>query len=1189
MATAPPKLTDEDTLGYTDDGTTSTPTTTTGLRRRRRSAANRDGKVSFPVEEPRIMNADHSDHGTDETTSGGGVGEESSNSQAFVPSLIGAMRPSKNSSQHDMVIQTLDRHFKYVAGGILCTWASIVVMVYSVMPSGSFRRLEGLERNSAIVACCLIAVPLLSRILPIFGIFGSGRAPWASGVWMGALAVQVVACLTDFLMAFFPSPVLVDPVLGTHVHLLRWCEWCPCAFCMTFLMEGCDLHWEGGDNLPRNFIRDKYVFAATQGGACVFGLIFPFLNPAAWYLAMCVSCMLYLQNYPRLAERTRSIPASIKEGASVEELERYNAAKLALRLRRLTIFVWSSIVTVFFAGGLGPKYASAGSIFANPSINMVAESFFDVVSKVFFMGIIVDINRAIFDPFTRAERRLEELRMLMVAVWESSSDVIAISVQNGQGVSVMLSPHVYNLRQGMTQKPKESAKRTKNSIVYQLSQDAFLAGPREKDTKDGNPSDDMALEEEQPQEPLVRPEMISDIGSLSFLSMREARNVKGDEVAEIDETVLRALSDVVVKAWSPSSDQDTIFRHTLHWTSSLSGDENTIRSEAKVNRIDKNAVIVVIRDISARVRAFETEKQMLYETTSRRKDAEANRFTSHEVKNGLLAAIGLYESLCDVQRGQLAKDQLNTGEQSIAIASEQGLGLDSHDSTSDDIVRCMTELGKSLHQTLDTILIEAMTRDLVHDLYRPYKEVVNLAAALSGFDGDGVGGSRLGRNLTRFPLITRPSPLPTFHMDPNLIRYLHRQALSNACKYGKVAGTVLTEIIYQEDDECLTVNVINLPGKFHHQLLALGKKAEKNVFEKGQQMHSTFESELGSTNISKRSETAALPGDGGWIIHKCAKLMKGTCSISFQETRTVISVKLPARPFGANRITRKAYDIKAFKLPEKTWGIAIDDSKVQMKLLSKFFEFAGIPKDRIKVFGKSSKEVLTFVDFVVHFMDENMGDPVLLIADENLDITDEASKHVTISGSQLVETIRKRLLQEQEKQLVSLIRSANDSSSDVAIYNARAHGFLPKAPIKKGNVLETLAPLWISRYPESQEEISFSGTSCGESVSSDSLESASFASLNDDDLVTSPIEILNRVNEVDTIFAMGSPLENFRLIKDKLHLLKGDLLTLPQMGSKVIGAIGMINSFRQLDTDQQLSAQWTILKDMISSWWPREN
>jgi len=112
-------------------------------------------------------------------------------------------------------------------------------------------------------------------------------------------------------------------------------------------------------------------------------------------------------------------------------------------------------------------------------------------------------------------------------------------------------------------------------------------------------------------------------------------------------------------------------------------------------------------------------------------------------------------------------------------------------------------------------------------------------------------------------------------------------------------------------------------------------------------------------------------------------------------------------------------------------------------------------------------------------------------------------------------------------------------------------------------------------------------TSCGASVSSESLES--FASLNDDDLVTSPIEILNRVNEVDSIFAMGSPLQNFGLIRDKLHLLKGDLLTLPQIGSKVIGAIGMINSFRQLDTDQQMSDQWTILKGMISSWWPRES
>lgn len=111
---------------------------------------------------------------------------------------------------------------------------------------------------------------------------------------------------------------------------------------------------------------------------------------------------------------------------------------------------------------------------------------------------------------------------------------------------------------------------------------------------------------------------------------------------------------------------------------------------------------------------------------------------------------------------------------------------------------------------------------------------------------------------------------------------------------------------------------------------------------------------------------------------------------------------------------------------------------------AKFFEYAGIPSDRIHIFGRDSDEIMSFVDNVVSFMDEHMGDHILLIADENLDIVDEVAKHKTISGSQLVEIIRARLLPEQERCLFSLIRSANDSASDIAIYNSRAHGFLPK-------------------------------------------------------------------------------------------------------------------------------------------------
>jgi len=295
-----------------------------------------------------------------------------------------------------------------------------------------------------------------------------------------------------------------------------------------------------------------------------------------------------------------------------------------------------------------------------------------------------------------------------------------------------------------------------------------------------------------------------------------------------------------------------VFTHDLHWTGS--NKDYIIRSEAKVSRLDQNALIVIIRDISERVRVFEAEKQILFETTSRQKDAEANRFTRHEVKNGLLAALGLYESLCDAQSRQLS----STNTERTSIALDLGGSADS----GDDVIRCLNELGKSLNETLDSVLAEAMTRDLIHDLYRPNREKTDVASVLSGgmFEGQSFDG---GGNLTRFPLITRPSPLPMFYFDHQLLRYLHRQALSNACKYGKTGGVVLTEIIYDEERTSLQINVINLPGEHHNEILAMGDKAEEAVFSKGGQIHETFRSDADST-LSKKSEVAALPGDGGW-------------------------------------------------------------------------------------------------------------------------------------------------------------------------------------------------------------------------------------------------------------------------------------------------------------------------------------
>jgi hypothetical protein len=696
-----------------------------------------------------------------------------------------------------------------------------------------------------------------------------GAIDGTSGILIGALTVQIVALTTDLLMAFSPVPTRIDPVLGTRVLVLRWCEWCPCAAFMTFMMEGADLHWPGGDvEPPSDFLRTKYLHALTQGGAVFLGLAFPFCpGDKSWMTCMALSICLYGTNFPRLASRTRDVPRTLPDGATTEELERFNSARIALRLRYATTAVWTVIVALFFASSVyGPRYAPVGSFLRHPSANALCECFFDVLSKVMFLTVIMEVHGAVFDPRARTERKLGELRKLMAAVWESSGDVIAISVRAGpkSGVtSTMLSPAFYGLGSGDGPLRNMSSEQVKDlyrkkSLLYQLSIDSFPGGGGSGEWNDANYD---GGDEENTNEPRVKPGMIFHIEETDTgfsdshapggqVRVGDHHLIFDDDAVTPETGSLRAVSDVVARAWA-SKGQGFAFTHDLVWTNPKIGKVQVIHAEATVSRVDDHALIVIIRDISERVRAFEAEKQIVFDTTSRQKDAEANRFTRHEVKNGLLAAIGLYESLCDAQRIQLTR------------SLHGSVDLNYSD---DDIVRCMNELGKSLHETLDTIQIEAMTRDLIHDLYRPKKEKIHISSVLSGSSNDhshsfvsGVG------NLTRFPLITRPSPLPMFMYDPNLLRYLHKEALSNACKYGKIGGAVLTEILHDEELQKMHINVINLPGEYHSKLIAMGPDAVEMVFTKGCRLHECLHGDGASCRApSKISQAAALPGGGAW-------------------------------------------------------------------------------------------------------------------------------------------------------------------------------------------------------------------------------------------------------------------------------------------------------------------------------------
>lgn len=119
-------------------------------------------------------------------------------------------------------------------------WLSLVTTIYLITPDKSvLQPLEGLEREvpfCAIVALLVIlafyCMPFISVASPLTRSAAVQQKP--SGIIVAALSVVSISILTNVLLAFFPTLVIEDPIAGSRVFLLRWCEWVPLAGVMTF-------------------------------------------------------------------------------------------------------------------------------------------------------------------------------------------------------------------------------------------------------------------------------------------------------------------------------------------------------------------------------------------------------------------------------------------------------------------------------------------------------------------------------------------------------------------------------------------------------------------------------------------------------------------------------------------------------------------------------------------------------------------------------------------------------------------------------------------------------------------------------------------------------------------------------------------------------------------------------------------
>ena len=230
------------------------------------------------------------------------------------------------------------------------------------------------------------------------------------------------------------------------------------------------------------------------------------------------------------------------------------------------------------------------------------------------------------------------------------------------------------------------------------------------------------------------------------------------------------------------------------------------------------------------------------------------------------------------------------------------------------------------------------------------------------------------RASRRFPMDIVPAgPLfPVLEMDRQLLRYIYRNAISNACKYGKKEGVVSTRVMFDRHLQLVTMQVVNLPGIGHDKLCQLSASEAAKVFEQDTQLKATQEG-TGRDAETIRNESS---GNGAWImkkvsidaccriislcdaanilIHQCAESMDGKVDIKFEKTRTVFTfscnatpVFMPERSVRANPSAPSISYAEEFVIPQGTWGVVIDDSRIQRKVLGTFMQLIGIDKHRL--------------------------------------------------------------------------------------------------------------------------------------------------------------------------------------------------------------------------------------------------
>ena len=365
-------------------------------------------------------------------------------------SILDGKRKLLFSSDVDGYITAVDVLCRKVAIKVLIMWIILVLVSYVVgYATNRLEKLEGAESLYAAVASFVLLVSVIFNMIP-YTFTKKGVQQELSGVLICAFTVQGIALTTDLLLCIAQVPVFLDPIMGTRVFMLRWSEWTVLAYMMTFLTEVCQhesmavderrIHKKEGllqsimnvmnyeaPTEVQNMVSPKkhhleerlkpaYDLALSQALSTFCGFLFPFCPQDGiiiWAILFIISTAAFSLIFFRYNTRKKKFECLIK-GDSVGEKEMYGWAEISLQLLKTCAGMWTTLVLSYIFYTVGPNMFPEYAIFRIKGLNMMFECVLDVLFKSIYLSAILHVHNIIFDPFARAERRLEELRQASI-------------------------------------------------------------------------------------------------------------------------------------------------------------------------------------------------------------------------------------------------------------------------------------------------------------------------------------------------------------------------------------------------------------------------------------------------------------------------------------------------------------------------------------------------------------------------------------------------------------------------------------------------------------------------------------------------------------------------------------------------------------------------------------------------------